>query len=178
MSKEIKSLIKKILRFYTEKEAKSKSSYKFYSHNEFDANNSNEFEELSNARYIGIKSKLPKDDIIVLMNIFQSIVTDNYWIFEIDDIMEIIEDNGNDDNITDEQLSDYSNVEIWIKVLTIIGNEFSVHKEQPMEEKGNLLHNRETGKLTNPEFKYFQQKYYYVSELNTKMKFRSTVVLC
>ena len=172
MSKKVKVLIKNILKHYVSKEESIEGEYRYFTHDEFDGNNATKFEELSNARFIGIKSKLPEEDIVVIMSIFQEIVDDNYWKFDIDELMALIDN----DNIDEEKLNN-NDINEWIKALFRTGNEFTTTDNIPIEEVNHLLREYTTGKLANPEFEFFQQKYFYIFELNTKMKFRPTVAL-
>jgi len=76
---EIKLLIKNILSFYQEKEAKNTTSQvKYFGHTKYDYNsNVTEFEKQTI-----IKSKLQILDIFVIMELFEIIFNNNYDLFE------------------------------------------------------------------------------------------------
>jgi len=174
--KNIKNLIDKILDHYSIMELKLHNIWSNYSYNvvsdytyyTYNENNDAVFEELSNARFIGIKSRLSKEHIIVIMSIFQAIIDDNYWKFNIDNI--------SDNNIDKNELLSYDNIDAWIKALIILGNNFLIDDDKPIKKPENLLRNHD-GTLVTPIFEYFKQKYYTVNELNTNMKFKTITIL-
>lgn len=127
----IKTLLKKILQYYVEKENKIKNTeYMFYIHTEFDSNVT-EFEGLSNENKILLKSKLQIVDIPIILKIFQCIYDKNYFIFKeeslhfeecfLDYFDEDITDIYFEENRT--KLFNYADLDIWIDFLTKIKTE-------------------------------------------------------
>jgi len=163
----IEKLITSIIKKYNEKEKNLENiPYKYYTYYEFDANNATKFEELSNSNLIGIKSKLDKDDIIVIINIFKAICDKNYYIFDLYFITEII----NDEELENEtylinSIKSYDNINDWITVLKLLPDTFNISEKKLLPCKENLLRNIETNKLVNKNFKKIKQKYYLINEI-------------
>lgn len=84
---EIHNLINKIFRYFETKELEINDQYIYCTRQEFDANNVNYFEEMSNAFLIGIKTKFHDSRILnVLISLFESVISNNFYRFEnIDD---------------------------------------------------------------------------------------------
>lgn len=80
--KSVMKFVYDLLAKYKELETKSKSNYIYGCHNEFDAYNATEFEELSNNMCIVVKTKLNPIHMVSIMRMFQSIYDDNYWPYE------------------------------------------------------------------------------------------------
>jgi hypothetical protein len=163
----IENLITSIIEKYNEKEKKLDNvPYKYYTYYEFDANNATKFEELSNSNLIGIKSKLDKDDIIVIINIFKAICDKNYYIFNLDFITEIIEDEElKDETYLINSIQSYDNINDWIRVLKLLPDTFNMSEKKLLPCRENLLRNIKTNKLVNKNFKKIEQKYYLINEI-------------
>jgi hypothetical protein len=113
----IKELVKNILTHYKNKEDTEGGKYLFFTHTECDSNLT-DFEGFSNENRIVLKSSLNKNDVLLIMRLFQSVYDDNYWVFDIEEFMACFE--GSDITICDtdiEKLSSYNDSGIWIKYL-------------------------------------------------------------
>jgi predicted house-cleaning noncanonical NTP pyrophosphatase (MazG superfamily) len=121
---------------------------------------------LSNSNLIGIKSKLDKDDIIVIINIFQAICDKNYYIFDYDFITFIIYDEKlENETYLINSIQSYNNVNDWIEVLKYLPDTFNISEEKLLPCRKNLLRNIKTNKLVNKNFKKIKQKYYLINEI-------------
>jgi len=109
---------------------------------------------LSNSNLIGIKSKLDKDDIIVIINIFKAIYDKNYFIFDYNFINEIIYDEElENETYLINSIQSYNNVNDWIEVLKYLPDTFNISEEKLLPCRKNLLRNIKTNKLVNKNFK-------------------------
>lgn len=168
----ILNLIERIFRYFEDKESLILDySFIYYTHNKFDSNNATYFENMSNCNLIGIKSKLEKDDISILMNLFQAIIDENFWRFEDIDESILIGLEKEDINIIKDDLSSYDDLEKWIKILSYHYNDFYHSEEIPIAQRDYLLLD-DKNMLTYPDLENFKQKYFTLNELNSKIRFR------
>lgn len=123
---DIKKLIDKILNHFHEKEQIiTDKQIRYYCNNEFDSNQT-EFEKLSNQRALVLKSKLHKNEVSVIMSIFNALYSKNFWIFEdneyqnIDEWIEFLLDNfdGTDMKVFDQEVDNV--MENEQKIFTIM----------------------------------------------------------
>lgn len=151
----LKTLIEQIINHYVKKEKKLKTKdhpYKYFTYSEFDCNTS-KFEELSNNNLIGIKSKLPEEDINIIFQIFHALYDNNYYIIDYEFIIILLEmnDSNNIDSDYINLLKSYNNIDIWINAYKCcINNEF-----EKSDYKLKLYNNDQN----------IKQKYYSINEI-------------
>lgn len=150
----------------------------FVTRQEFDSNNATDFEELSNAFLIGIQTYIEdKKDLSVLLLCFEAVVSQNYWRFEDIEELSVMYNENTDEELDEEEIQKLAELDIpsWIEVLRESDIEMSIYSDQPSAHYDYLLRNRKTGKLANPQFAYFEQKYFTLDELSTEIRFRLTI---
>jgi predicted MPP superfamily phosphohydrolase len=169
----IDNLINKIFRYFESEESNIEGQYIYYTLQEYDANNSTYFEEISNAFLIGIKTKINNNKIgSLLLSLLKMIIDRNFWQFnDIDEVIYIAEENR-ENKYTDNEKEKIINYDLmlWIDILMNIDVDLSKSTSIPFERYDYLLHNRETGKLTHPELGDFSKKYFSLNELNVNLK--------
>jgi hypothetical protein len=113
----IQSLILNMLNFYVQKENNLQTEYMYYTHSEYDTSLT-EFEGLSNDKRIGIYTNLNKIDATIILQLFQSLYDNNYFLFETENCEVLLSES----NICSTDIINlYINFDlnIWIKYLTI-----------------------------------------------------------
>ena len=102
----METLVKSILNHYKSKEEHSGKSEKYYHLVEEEVHSN--FDLLSNHRLLLLKSKLTKDDIVVVLSIFNNIFEKNYYIFQDLDYLKecCYEDDEDDEDDEDEDDED------------------------------------------------------------------------
>jgi hypothetical protein len=177
-TKSIKRLIDSIFRYYEGIESRLTTGEKSYiTRQEFDANNATRFEELSNAFLVGIKTKLScTQDFFVLMICLESIITENFFLFEDLTHVSVAYEEQLGENIPDEDIQKLLELDVqtWTRILGENTIHIRIDLQRPLEQYDNLLRNRH-GKLVNPGFADFTQKYFRISELHSGLKFRPTI---
>jgi hypothetical protein len=118
------------------------NDYIYYCHTEFDSNTT-EFESLSNANKIVLKTKLNKNYIPGIMRLFQCIYDNNYWIFESDEwIVNIYGDL--ELNLSEEQklsLLMHENTDEWIQVFDKFNENENYIDPEISDEENNYIGN-------------------------------------
>ena len=172
---EIYNLINKIFRYFETKELEINDQYIYCTRQEFDANNVNYFEEMSNAFLIGIKTKFHDSRILnVLISLFESVISNNFYRFEnIDDSIYFSQEER-DIPYKEYEISKIKkyDMDLWIDILMNLDIQMDTSDIIPDEVRDNLLHNYKTGKLTHPELNLLEQKYFNLSELHADLKIR------
>jgi hypothetical protein len=117
------------------------NNYIYYCHSEFDSNTT-EFESLSNANKIVLKTKLNKKYVPGIMRLFQCIYDNNYWIFEDNSWFGATYDDSeiNLDQNTVQSLLTYENVNEWIQVFDKF-NELEGDESEQCDENNNFIGN-------------------------------------
>lgn len=152
-----RNLINILLAHYRQKEKDTEGDIMFFSHNEMDGNNTTKFESLANARMIGIQSKLPREDVNIIMKIFFAIIDNNYWRFDPEELADIIDRDVSD---TDKTLLKQYDIATWIKCLQMDDEEGEVEDDMP-DLDSSCLHDKLKG--------VYKQKYYTVDEIDFDM---------
>jgi len=168
-------LFNAIFRRLEEKEKKLpvNDRYRYVTHDEFDDINATYYEEMANARLIGLCTRLEEPDINIAMNLLQPIVDGNYWLFEDFEIFDMLPTN----TYTKEQIENMKekmkkwDIDIWMEVLMKYENTFTIDTKQPKPIRRNLLKTR-TGKLAHPELGKMKPMYFELSDLPDKLPHR------
>ena len=132
------NLIKKIFAHYIELEKNSSNNILYYTHTEFDSNVT-EFEGLCNSNKIVLATKLDKHHIPAIMQIFKSIYSNNFWIFETTVWVDIIyHDKYNTDDV--DSLMSYDNVNLWMQVFDKFNTDENENENDELDESNNNIY--------------------------------------
>ena len=136
-------------------------SYKYYTHVEIDSDGT-DFEQLSNANLIGIKTNLPLKYANVLLCLFQMIIDNNYYLMESKEEFKSILEGSNIDLAENDELVlfNYKNSNLWLKYLRkIASQETSVTDFVPKIDYTYA-----------PNFQIFQRIFLTVDKMSVRMK--------
>ena len=170
MMRATKQLIGNLFNHFSCKEQNSNTEFKYYTYKEPNVKSTTLFESLSNANLIGIYSKLDKDDVAIVMMLFQIIIDEMYELLEIDeaDIQEIKSKEWLDEK--DISYLKENTISTWIKYL-----DKKSSKQMDISIKLPEVYRKFLSNNENLEFKYFNQKYFRLQWLHPYMKFEITL---
>lgn len=174
----IESLIHRIINYMIQKEEEIDQPYRYCTRNS-SVSRLSLFDEMSNCNLIGLKTKLPDPDVKILLEMFQMCVDDDYFWFErIKHVVNIYNNRNNRNNqniqnntITEQELNDYENLDLWIKVLLTLGDGFKSSYEIPTKNLNNMVINR-NGYFRNKFLFVFEQSYLEISELRNRLSYK------
>src|SRR5258708_15924140 len=164
-----KKLVKNILTRLCEDELTWDGPYRFVCHNEFDSNTT-DFESLSNARLLPIKTKFRGNILILLTAIFQAIYDDNYWKFYDYEVFYDIDSPFKYEELEKFNIVEPDNYPLYMAFFLNMNNE----KEEISEKRGELFigENEIHNELPKPDYKYahndqknFEQKVYTIEDI-------------
>jgi hypothetical protein len=120
---QLKTMITQILEILVSIENESADEYKLWCNSEYDSNLT-EFERLSNNGLIKLKTKLNELDTKVAIRLLSYIVQENYYIFEMDVLIDYLDDSIDEQMHQYEKdkckLSKYNCPNLWLKYLRIV----------------------------------------------------------
>lgn len=171
----IESLIHRIINYMIQKEEEIDQPYRYFTRNS-SVSRLSLFDEMSNCNLIGLMTKLPDPDVKILLEMFQMCVDDDYFWFErIKHVVNIYNNRNNRNNqnipITEQELNDYENLDLWIKVLLTLGDGFKSSYEIPTKNLNNMVINR-NGYFRNKFLFVFEQSYFEISELRNRLSYK------
>uniref|UniRef100_A0A6C0H530 Uncharacterized protein n=1 Tax=viral metagenome TaxID=1070528 RepID=A0A6C0H530_9ZZZZ len=105
----MEQLVKEILKYYLDKEQKLvENNYKYF--HLIEETLETDFEIKSNAKLLLVKSKLPKEDMAIVLSIFDNIYSNNYFIFQdLEFLKQCYLNNDDDDEEEDDDENDEEN---------------------------------------------------------------------